>query len=287
MRAIPRSQKEEVSDEEGEMEERWTRSRRPGGDEEDDQGSRGNTAADCPAEVSAGDWKSRTSGAGGTQGKLRPRLGKSVAASEECKVIHESLIKKDELKENPIKPKNNDERQQITENPKEAHTHFTLSWIHLIRYFNNLRRLISRFNLANVSETIHGAFHPDHVLCTSVFNTGLSLRLTALHLFLKRFMKSYLACCVEEPPKELLLKFEKPFTTLPPVLSQLFVPSKVNGRRFEKEKKVPKVKLSSTKSSESKANEQGSMANSSSDKELCFQWYRPAFEKNEDGEPKV
>ncbi|XP_078534120.1 cilia- and flagella-associated protein 54 isoform X2 [Lissotriton helveticus] len=207
--------------------------------------------------------------------------------SEECKVIHESLIKKDKFKESPNDPKNNDEKQQKIENPEEGYTNFTLSWIHIIRYYNNLRRLISRFNLANVSETIYGAFHPDHVLRTSVFNTGLSLRITAMHFFLKMFMKAYLVCCVDEPPKELLQNFEKPFTTLPPVLSLLSVSVKVNGRRNGKEKKVLKMKLSSTKTSEAKVNEQGSMANSSSDKELCFQWYRPAFEKSEDGEPKI
>ncbi|KAJ1162217.1 hypothetical protein NDU88_002689 [Pleurodeles waltl] len=71
-----------MSDVTGRAEESWTQSRRPGEDEEDNQGSRGNTNADFPAEVPTEEWTSRTSGVGGAQRKLRPRLGKSVAPSD-------------------------------------------------------------------------------------------------------------------------------------------------------------------------------------------------------------
>ncbi|KAJ1195250.1 hypothetical protein NDU88_004531 [Pleurodeles waltl] len=79
MRALLRSTKEESSDEEGNSEERQTRRRRPEEQEEDDQRERGYAAADRQPKVPGRDSKYGTSGAGGTQRKLWPRLRKSVA----------------------------------------------------------------------------------------------------------------------------------------------------------------------------------------------------------------
>ncbi|KAJ1204649.1 hypothetical protein NDU88_000089 [Pleurodeles waltl] len=69
------------ADEERRLEEKRTRSRRPGEYEDDDQGEGGYAAADCQTKVPARDSETGTSGAGGAQRKLRPRLGESVATS--------------------------------------------------------------------------------------------------------------------------------------------------------------------------------------------------------------
>ncbi|KAJ1089112.1 hypothetical protein NDU88_002265 [Pleurodeles waltl] len=50
-------------------------------EDEDNEDGGGPLPTDSPAEYSTDDQTARTSGAGGTQRKLRPRLGKSVAPS--------------------------------------------------------------------------------------------------------------------------------------------------------------------------------------------------------------
>ncbi|KAJ1141174.1 hypothetical protein NDU88_007509 [Pleurodeles waltl] len=47
----------------------------------DNEDSGGSLTTDGPAEDHTDDWTTRTSGAGGAQRKLRPRLGKSMAPS--------------------------------------------------------------------------------------------------------------------------------------------------------------------------------------------------------------
>ncbi|KAJ1130882.1 hypothetical protein NDU88_009226 [Pleurodeles waltl] len=81
MHAILGCTKEDGADEERRSEEKRTRSRRPGEHEDGDQGEGGYAVADCQTEVPARDLESGTSGAGGSQRKLRSRLGKSMATS--------------------------------------------------------------------------------------------------------------------------------------------------------------------------------------------------------------
>ncbi|KAJ1167099.1 hypothetical protein NDU88_007492 [Pleurodeles waltl] len=82
-RTITRCQKEEDSEE---TRERRTLSGNTGKEDGDNEESRGYPNTDGPAETHTDDWTARTSGVGGAQCKLRPRLGKSVAPSgrERC-----------------------------------------------------------------------------------------------------------------------------------------------------------------------------------------------------------
>ncbi|XP_069486203.1 cilia- and flagella-associated protein 54-like [Ambystoma mexicanum] len=208
--------------------------------------------------------------------------------SEESKVIHERIVENGKLKEDPNDLTGNDEKQQKYNGPTQGETSFTLSWIHLFRYHNNLRRLISKLNLAALSGTLHGAVLWGNILCTSIFNTGLSLRLAEMHLFLKKSMPSYSACCVDELPKNLWPHFEKPFTSLPPLLAWNDTPSKVNSKSKVLKTSKSVVKLPSTLKSEMKINSHDIMAISSSDNELCFQWYCPMYATStERGERKI
>ncbi|KAJ1203801.1 hypothetical protein NDU88_007582 [Pleurodeles waltl] len=79
--AILGCKKEDDASEGESSEEKQARSRRPGEPNEDDQGERGYTGADGKTEGLSKEKESGTSGARGTQRKLRPRLRESAATS--------------------------------------------------------------------------------------------------------------------------------------------------------------------------------------------------------------
>ncbi|KAJ1218901.1 hypothetical protein NDU88_006472 [Pleurodeles waltl] len=81
-RAVTWHPKEEDSEHSGEMGEWWTLSGNTGKEDGDNEESRVYSNTDSPAETHTDDWTTRTSGAGGAQHRLRPRLGKSVAPSD-------------------------------------------------------------------------------------------------------------------------------------------------------------------------------------------------------------
>ncbi|XP_039375459.1 cilia- and flagella-associated protein 54 isoform X7 [Mauremys reevesii] len=88
----------------------------------------------------------------------------------------------------------------------------TITWVHLIRYHNYLIRH-NMSPLFAVSKSTPGSFSMEDALFTSVFDTGIVLRLAEMHFFLKKHLYIYSTCCLEDFPKQLQF-LEKPGASL-------------------------------------------------------------------------
>ncbi|XP_053575221.1 cilia- and flagella-associated protein 54 [Bombina bombina] len=142
------------------------------------------------------------------------------------------------------------------------------SWVHLIRYHNHLLRLINVIHLTGFPKTMHEKLSSTDKKSASMLSNGLSLRFSVMHLFLKKHLCHYSACCANEFPQELLKGVD-----LQSESHKIFFES---NQRQEKALSPKKVSLSV----ESKAEAQHEfVAMKSLDKELCVQWYRPSLER--------
>ncbi|XP_008176980.2 cilia- and flagella-associated protein 54 isoform X7 [Chrysemys picta bellii] len=95
---------------------------------------------------------------------------------------------------------------------KDSQWKQTITWVHLIRYHNYLIRH-NMSPLFAVSKSIPGSFSMEDALFTSVFDTGIVLRLAEMHIFLKKHLYIYSTCCLEDFPKQLQF-LEKPGASL-------------------------------------------------------------------------
>uniref|UniRef100_A0A8C3F4F5 Cilia and flagella associated protein 54 n=1 Tax=Chrysemys picta bellii TaxID=8478 RepID=A0A8C3F4F5_CHRPI len=143
---------------------------------------------------------------------------------------------------------------------KDSQWKQTITWVHLIRYHNYLIRH-NMSPLFAVSKSIPGSFSMEDALFTSVFDTGIVLRLAEMHIFLKKHLYIYSTCCLEDFPKQLQF-LEKPGASL------AAVPVKV-------------LRIASTVSFCTDTDIQlDNKATIAPNKELCIQWYIPSLEKS-------
>ncbi|XP_019370589.1 PREDICTED: cilia- and flagella-associated protein 54 isoform X2 [Gavialis gangeticus] len=145
-----------------------------------------------------------------------------------------------------------------------------ITWVHLVRYHNYLKQLNS------TSPTFGpGSLPARDALFTSVFDTGIVLRLTEMHLFLKKHLPLYSTCCPDDFPKELRC-LEKPVVSLAD-------PIKMSVEADGTPQKVSVVRISSTVSFSTDIDKESTTnikATNAPNKELCIQWYLPFLEKS-------
>ncbi|XP_074840080.1 cilia- and flagella-associated protein 54 [Carettochelys insculpta] len=149
----------------------------------------------------------------------------------------------------------------------------TISWVHLIHYHNYLIRH-NTSPLFAVTRSTPGPFSMEDALFTSVFDTGIVLRLAEMHFFLKKHLHIYSVCCLEDFPKQLLLS-EKPGVSLSAV------PVKMSLESPGASHKMSTVRIASTVSFSTDTDIQlDNKATIAPNKELCIQWYIPSLEKS-------
>ncbi|XP_032644428.1 cilia- and flagella-associated protein 54 isoform X3 [Chelonoidis abingdonii] len=149
----------------------------------------------------------------------------------------------------------------------------TITWVQLIRYHNYL----IRHNLSPlfaVSKSTSGSFSMEDALFTSVFDTGVVLRLAEMHFFLKKHLYIYSTCCLEDFPKQLQF-LEKPGASL------AAVPVKMSLEILGAPHKMSTVRIASAVSFCTDTDVQlDNKATIAPNKELCIQWYIPSLEKS-------
>ncbi|XP_039375458.1 cilia- and flagella-associated protein 54 isoform X6 [Mauremys reevesii] len=149
----------------------------------------------------------------------------------------------------------------------------TITWVHLIRYHNYLIRH-NMSPLFAVSKSTPGSFSMEDALFTSVFDTGIVLRLAEMHFFLKKHLYIYSTCCLEDFPKQLQF-LEKPGASL------AAVPVKMSLEILGAPHKMSTVRIASTVSFCTDTDIQlDNKATIAPNKELCIQWYIPSLEKS-------
>uniref|UniRef100_A0A452GHG4 Uncharacterized protein n=1 Tax=Gopherus agassizii TaxID=38772 RepID=A0A452GHG4_9SAUR len=149
----------------------------------------------------------------------------------------------------------------------------TITWVHLIRYHNYLIRH-NMSPLFAVSKSTPGSFSMEDALFTSVFDTGVVLRLAEMHFFLKKHLYIYSTCCLEDFPKQLQF-LEKPGASL------TAVPVKMSLEILGAPHKMSTVRIASTVSFCTDTDIQlDNRATIAPNKELCIQWYIPSLEKS-------
>ncbi|XP_057281110.1 cilia- and flagella-associated protein 54 isoform X1 [Pezoporus wallicus] len=79
----------------------------------------------------------------------------------------------------------------------------TITWIHLVRYHNYLKRLYNTNLLFAAPDSGPGSFSARDGHLSSVFDTGIVLRIAEMHSFLKKHLVHYSVCCLENFPEEL------------------------------------------------------------------------------------
>ncbi|XP_034630620.1 cilia- and flagella-associated protein 54 [Trachemys scripta elegans] len=156
---------------------------------------------------------------------------------------------------------------------KDSQWKQTITWVHLIRYHNYLIRH-NMSPLFAVSKSTPGSFSMEDALFTSVFDTGIVLRLAEMHIFLKKHLYIYSTCCLEDFPKQLQF-LEKPGANL------AAVPVKMSLEILGAPHKMSTVRIASTVSFCTDTDIQlDNKATIAPNKELCIQWYIPSLEKS-------
>ncbi|KAG8439495.1 hypothetical protein GDO86_005631 [Hymenochirus boettgeri] len=155
--------------------------------------------------------------------------------------------------------------------PKEK-----LSWVHLIRYYNHLQRLLSMINTNGFTIPMEGNPSAGYIWLTSHFKYEVVARFLEMHQFLKKNLDSYATCCVNCSPGELFIGLEKPLTGS-------FEPLKKTEEEQKTQSKIPSswevptnVFVRNNENVSSKGRE-----NDSIEEELCVQWYCPSLERQE------
>uniref|UniRef100_A0A8C5N1B0 Cilia and flagella associated protein 54 n=1 Tax=Leptobrachium leishanense TaxID=445787 RepID=A0A8C5N1B0_9ANUR len=148
----------------------------------------------------------------------------------------------------------------------------SISWVQLIRYHHYLLRLNSMVNLSGFSRLVDNRSHTGDTMYPSVFYNRVSTRLAGMHMFLKKFLKVYDKCYIDDFPPELLNGLEMPPPGFP------LLPKTSASREYQQTPPSP-LKDSSNVSADNKQDvESGKMTINSYGKELCIQWYFPTLE---------
>ncbi|XP_010014599.1 PREDICTED: uncharacterized protein CFAP54, partial [Nestor notabilis] len=157
----------------------------------------------------------------------------------------------------------------------------TITWIHLIRYHNYLKRLYNTNLLFAAPDSRPGSFSARDGHLSSVFDTGIVLRIAEMHSFLKEHLVHYSVCCLENFPEELRdveLPLDRPADS-----------SKVSLEIIGTTSKMSRVGTASPVSviAEAECQMERRAANASK-KEINIQWYIPSLAKpSNDTETKI
>uniref|UniRef100_A0A8C6J0C5 Uncharacterized protein n=1 Tax=Melopsittacus undulatus TaxID=13146 RepID=A0A8C6J0C5_MELUD len=144
----------------------------------------------------------------------------------------------------------------------------TITWIHLIRYHNYLKRLYNT-NLFAAPDSGPGSFSARDGHLSSVFDTGIVLRIAEMHSFLKKHLVHYSVCCLENFPEE-LCDVELPL-----------------DRPADSSKVSPGISSPVSVVTEAERQMESRAANAPN-KEINIQWYIPSLAKpSNDTEAKV
>ncbi|XP_030335899.1 cilia- and flagella-associated protein 54 isoform X2 [Strigops habroptila] len=157
----------------------------------------------------------------------------------------------------------------------------TITWIHLIHYHNYLKRLYNTNLLFAAPDSRPGSFSARDGHLSSVFDTGIGLRIAEMHSFLERHLVHYSVCCLENFPEELHdveLPLDRPADS-----------SKVSLEITGTTPTMSRVGIASPVSVIAEAESQMERrAANASNKEINIQWYIPSLAKpSNDTETKV
>ncbi|XP_064899545.1 cilia- and flagella-associated protein 54 isoform X2 [Columba livia] len=78
-----------------------------------------------------------------------------------------------------------------------------VTWVHLIHYHGYLKRLYNMSFLFDAPNSGPGSYSARAGHFSSVFDTGIVLRIAEMHSFLKKHLFEYSTCCLENFPEEL------------------------------------------------------------------------------------
>ncbi|KAM6383530.1 cilia- and flagella-associated protein 54 [Alca torda] len=157
----------------------------------------------------------------------------------------------------------------------------TITWVHLIRYHSYLKRLYNTNLLLAAPNSGPGSFSARDGHLSSVFDTGIVLRIAEMHSFLKKHLFEYSLCCLENFPEELQdveLQLGRPADSLKMSLEITGTTSNMSHVRIASPVSVITEADSQTES----------RAANASNKEINIQWYIPSLAKpSNDTETKV
>ncbi|XP_076184787.1 cilia- and flagella-associated protein 54 [Aptenodytes patagonicus] len=148
----------------------------------------------------------------------------------------------------------------------------TITWVHLIRYHSYLKRLYNTNLLFAAPNSGPGSFSARDGHFSSVFDTGIVLRIAEMHSFLKKHLFEYSVCCLENFPEELHeaeLPLGRPADSSKMSLAITGITSKMSHMR-----------IASPVSVIAEADSQAeSRAANASNQEINIQWYIPPLAK--------
>ncbi|XP_068047777.1 cilia- and flagella-associated protein 54 isoform X1 [Anomalospiza imberbis] len=150
----------------------------------------------------------------------------------------------------------------------------TVTWIHMIRYYNHLKRIYN----TNLSGPGSLSGRDGHLGLIS--DTGIVLRIAEMHSFLEKNLLEYSLCCLENSPEE-LCDVEMP-------LSNATDSSEMSLDVSETASEMSHMRMPSPVSVIAEDEKTESRAASAPDKEINIQWYIPSVAKpSNDTETKV
>uniref|UniRef100_A0A8C4XJ31 Cilia and flagella associated protein 54 n=1 Tax=Falco tinnunculus TaxID=100819 RepID=A0A8C4XJ31_FALTI len=157
----------------------------------------------------------------------------------------------------------------------------SITWVHLIHYHSYLKRLYNTNLLFAAPSSGPGSFSARDGHLSSVFDTGIALRIAEMHSFLKKHLFEYSMCCLENFPEE-LHDLELP-------LGRPADSSKMSLEITGMTSKMSRVRVASPASVIAEADSpMESRAANASNKEINIQWYFPSLAKpSNDTETKV
>ncbi|XP_037245608.1 cilia- and flagella-associated protein 54 [Falco rusticolus] len=164
---------------------------------------------------------------------------------------------------------------------KASHKKESITWVHLIHYHSYLKRLYNTNLLFAAPSSGPGSFSARDGHLSSVFDTGIALRIAEMHSFLKKHLFEYSMCCLENFPEE-LHDLELP-------LGRPADSSKMSLEITGMTSKMSRVRVTSPASVITEADSpMESRAANASNKEINIQWYFPSLAKpSNDTETKV
>ncbi|XP_053799690.1 cilia- and flagella-associated protein 54 isoform X3 [Vidua chalybeata] len=150
----------------------------------------------------------------------------------------------------------------------------TVTWIHMIRYYNHLKRIY------NTNLPGPGSLSARDGHLGLISDTGIVLRIAEMHSFLEKNLFEYSLCCLENFPEE-LCDAEMP-------LSNATDSSEMSLDVSETTSVMSHVRMPSPVSIIAEDEKTESRAASAPDKEINIQWYIPSVAKpSNDTETKV
>nr|XP_009672883.1 PREDICTED: putative uncharacterized protein C12orf63 [Struthio camelus australis] len=164
---------------------------------------------------------------------------------------------------------------------KASQKNETITWVHLIRYHIYLKRLYNANPQFASLKSGPGSSSAREGHFSSVFDTGIVLRIAEMHVFLKKHLFEYSVCCLEDFPEELCY-VEMPLDS-PTDSSKMSYESAGISPRFSRVRIASPVPVIIEADSQTE-----SRAANASNKELSIQWYIPSLAKpSNDTEAKV